>query len=239
MDGLGVRSAPGPAPLGRVAADCTGFFERSASGLMMIVAIRLASENDAGAISGIYAPVVSASAISFELEPPDTREMARRIRETMERTPWIVCTGDNAVLGYAYAGRFRQRPAYQWTVEVSAYITPHARRSGVGRALYTSLLEVLRLQGYRTALAVLTLPNPASEGLHRAMGFARVGVFRNVGYKLGAWHDVAWLEMPLLEHTAEPPAPVPLPRLPGGAGLRQALRAGTALVRQSAIQPAV
>jgi L-amino acid N-acyltransferase YncA len=223
------------APLARSPPDCTGLSKRSASGWMMIVAIRLASEDDAGAISDIYAPVVSASAISFELEPPDAREMARRIRETMGQTPWIVCTGDGDVLGYAYAGSFRQRPAYQWTVEVSAYVTPRAQGSGVGRALYTSLLEVLRLQGYRTALAVLTLPNPASEGLHRAMGFTSVGIFRNVGYKLGAWHDVAWLEMSLLEHAAEPPAPIPLPRLPG-AGLRRALRAGSALVRNSKVR---
>jgi L-amino acid N-acyltransferase YncA len=207
-----------------------GFLKHSASGWIMIVAIRLASEDDAGPISDIYAPVVSASAISFELEPPDAMEMARRIRETMVRTPWIVCTGDNAVLGYAYAVRFRERPAYQWTVEVSAYVSSRAQRSGVGRALYASLLEVLRLQGYRTALAVLTLPNPASEGLHRAMGFTSVGTFSNVGYKLGAWHSVAWLEMSLLEHTAEPSAPIPLPRLHGGAELRQALGAGTALV---------
>ncbi len=194
------------------------------------IAIRLASERDAAAVLEIYSPVVARTATSFELDPPDVAEMGRRIRETVVRTPWLVCLTDRDVIGYAYANRFRERPAYQWTVEVSVYVRPGALRSGVGRALYTSLFEVLRLQGFRTAVAGMTLPNPGSEGLHRAMGFRDIGVFRNVGYKMGAWHDVAWMELALLPHIVEPSAPLPLQRILDHPGLRAALAAGVPLV---------
>jgi phosphinothricin acetyltransferase len=175
--------------------------------------IRLATADDAEAIAAIYRPAVTDKPTSFELEPPDGAEMARRVEKTLARTPWLVYDDDGAVLGYAYASAHRERAAYQWSVDVSAYVRDDAQRRGVARALYTSLFDVLALQGFRNAYAGVTLPNDASVGFHRAMGFTPVGVYRGVGYKLGAWHDVAWFERPLAPRVAEPPPPVPLDRL--------------------------
>jgi L-amino acid N-acyltransferase YncA len=199
--------------------------------------IRLATEADAAAIAAIYAPAVTASAASFELEPPDAGEMARRMAGTQRRTPWLVCERAGAVVGYAYAGQHRDRPAYRWSVEVSAYVGPDARGIGIGRALYSSLFAVLRLQQFRNAFAGITLPNPPSRALHRALGFERVGVFPRIGYKHGAWHDVEWLALALLPHVAEPPEPVALPAVGDATALRQALASGTALITAGPVHP--
>jgi len=126
-------------------------------------------------------------------------------------------------VGYAYAGLFRSRPAYEWTVEVTVYVHPAHRRKGVARTLYTSLLEGLRVQGYRTALAVIALPNPASVTLHERLGFRPIGVFHNVGYKLDAWHDVGWWELELQNLPDLPRSPRPLPEVVNSDAWRAAL----------------
>jgi phosphinothricin acetyltransferase len=189
--------------------------------------IRLARPADGAALAGIYRPAVADSAVSFEIDPPDGEEMARRVARVLERTPWLVYERDGAVLGYAYASAHRERQAYQWSVDVSAYVHPEARRIGVGRALYTSLLALLVEQGFRNAYAGITLPNEASVGLHAALGFTLVGMYREVGYKRGAWHDVGWFERALAPHDPEPRPPRPLDELRDGAAFRAALRAGT------------
>ena len=99
------------------------------------------------------------------------------------------------MLGYAYASRHRERAAYQWSVDVSVYVRADAHRRGIGRALYTALLRIVTAQGFYGAYAGITLPNASSVGLHEAMGFRAVGVYRAVGYKLGAWHDVGWWDL--------------------------------------------
>jgi phosphinothricin acetyltransferase len=192
--------------------------------------IRLATPSDAAQVAAIYAPAVTDSIISFELEPPDAAEMARRVATTLARMPWLVCERGGAVLGYAYAGAHRERAAYRWSVDVSAYVRADARRLGVARALYASLFAVLARQGLRNAYAGIALPNDASVGLHRAAGFTPVGVYRGVGYKRGAWHDVAWFERPLLPRVSDPPEPAPLPALDADA-LRAALAEGLPLLR--------
>lgn len=138
-------------------------------------AIRLATKDDAEQVAAIYAPFVTSSAVSFEIVPPTPDEMSRRIRETVPTHPWLVCERKGLVLGYAYASGHRARAAYKWSVDVSAYIHEHARRSGVGTALYTSLFSVLVLQGFYNAYAGITLPNPASVALHEFLGFQIVG----------------------------------------------------------------
>ena len=188
--------------------------------------IRLATAADGAALAEIYAPAVRERATSFELAAPDADEMARRVARLTERTPWLACEHRGAVVGYAYAGPHRDRPAYQWSVEVSAYVHPDAHRTGVARALYTALFAVLTRQGYRNAYAGITLPNDASVALHRALGFAEVGVYRGVGYKLGAWHDVAWLARELAPRTADAAVPVPLPELCRGTDLGALLAEG-------------
>lgn len=176
---------------------------------MRDLSIRLATTADAAAIHAIYAPIVRSTAISFELEPPVVEEMRGRIAKTLHFWPWLVCERQGAVLGYAYASRHRERAAYQWSVDVSVYVAADQRGRGIGRALYTALFAILRAQGYRNACAGIALPNAASVALHEAMGMRPVGVYRHVGYKLGAWHDVGWWQGELQPPpaTAEPPTP--------------------------------
>jgi L-amino acid N-acyltransferase YncA len=204
----------------------------------MSTPIRLATPGDGAALAAIYAPAVAKQATSFELECPSAAEMGRRVGTIVQRTPWLVCEYRDAILGYAYAGPHRDRPAYQWSVDVSAYVSPEVHRRGVARALYLSLLAVLKLQGFRNAYAGIALPNPASVGLHAAMGFKRVGVYHGVGYKLGAWHDVAWFELALAERVTEPPPPRPLPELLPQPMFAAALAAGIASLRLAAQPPA-
>ena len=169
--------------------------------------MRLATEADAPRILEIYAPIVQETAISFEYEVPGEDEMCQRIRGKLEHGyPWLVLERDEMLLGYAYAGRWRDRAAYDWTVETTIYVNSAARRGGVGRKLYGALFDVLRLQGFVQAVAGVTLPNDASVGLHEAVGFIPTGVTHNAGYKFGRWHGVSFFEMGL-----QTPPDVPSP----------------------------
>jgi phosphinothricin acetyltransferase len=172
--------------------------------------IRLATPGDGPALAAIYAPIVAGTATSFEMEPPSADEMASRVAKTLAYAPWLVLESDGAVQAYAYASRHRERAAYQWSVDVSVYVGEGGRRRGAGRRLYTSLLALLRLQGFYTAHAGITLPNAGSVGLHEAMGFVPIGVYRSVGYKHGRWHDVGWWQLPLRERTGDPAPPLTL-----------------------------
>jgi L-amino acid N-acyltransferase YncA len=166
--------------------------------------IRLAGPGDAAQVAAIYAPHVTSASTSFEYAPPDAAETAARIASTLAHMPYLVFETGGEVLGFAYASKHRERAAYQWSVDVSVYVHERARRRGVGRALYESLFALLRLQGFYSAHAGITLPNPASVGLHEALGFRPVGVYRSVGFKRGAWHDVGWWQLPLRERTGTP-----------------------------------
>lgn len=172
-----------------------------------IADIRLANATDAAAVLAIYAPIVRDTAISFELVPPSVDEMLERIETTLTQFPWLVAEHDHDFLGYAYASQHRERAAYQWSVDVSVYVNEAARGKGVARALYSSLLRILAELSYCTAFAGIALPNVASVGFHEAMDFTPVGVYRNVGYKLGKWHDVGWWQRPLREYGADPTPP--------------------------------
>ena len=202
-----------------------------ASGSGSPAIIRLATELDAEKIAAIYAPNVTDPIISFEFEPPTAAEIRRRIEATLERYPWLVCERQGRVLGYAYAGAHGSRAAYQWSVDVSVYVHENARRMGVGRALYATLFAALDLQGFYNAYAVATLPNPASVGLHESVGFRPIGVYRGVGYKMGAWHDVVWWHLPLCERVADPDPPADLPSVLGSEEWDAALTNGLPLLR--------
>lgn len=154
-------------------------------------------ERDAGACATIYAPYVAGAATSFEERPPDADDFAQRIERVSRTHPWLVAERDGVVAGFAYAAPHRARPAYRWTAETSVYVADGRQGDGVGRELYDALLELLRRQRLRVALAGITLPNAASVGLHEALGFERVGVYRRVGYKAGAWRDVSWWQLAL------------------------------------------
>lgn len=180
---------------------------------MSTATLRLARTDDAAQIAGIYAPLVHDTAITFEVDAPDAAEIAQRIADTSLRFPWLVVERDDRVHGFAYAGMHRKRAAYRWSADVSVYVARDARRAGVGRGLYTTLLELLAAQGYANAFAGIALPNDASIGLHEAFGFTPVGVYRSVGYKHGSWWDVGWWQRRLPAIDATPPPPTRLPEL--------------------------
>jgi L-amino acid N-acyltransferase YncA len=194
----------------------------------MSSSIRLASRLDAASIAEIYAPHCDSAPVSFEAVAPSVDEMAARIDTIGAQWPWLVLEDEGVVAGYAYASRHHERAAYAWAVDTAIYVGPPHRRQRVGLALYTTLLDVVRRQGYFKACAGITLPNPASVGLHEAVGFSLVGVYRGIGYKQGAWHDVAWYEAEVQPEIANPAAPRPVWSLHGSAGWQEAVALGLA-----------
>lgn len=197
----------------------------------MAARIRFAEPADAAAIQAIYAPNVESTPISFELRPPTIGEMAERMAKISAQYPWLVCDTSGTVAGYVYACQHRERAAYRWAVDVTVYVDSAFRRRGVGRALYTSLIELLRLQGYTQAYAGITLPNPASVGVHESVGFVPLAVFPRVGYKMGEWRDVGWWQLVLDDAGSEPAEPIPLTALQGSPAVDAALAAGEKLLR--------
>jgi phosphinothricin acetyltransferase len=161
---------------------------------------------DAAACAAIYAPSVEDGFASFEEQAPGAEEMAARIGAAHA---WLVAERDGEVAGYAGAAAFHERAAYRWAVTVAVYVAPGHQRQGVGRELYAELLPALEQRGFTWAMAGISLPNPASVALHEAFGFTESGRHRAIGYKDGAWHDVAWYQRPLAPLTDPPPDVVP------------------------------
>jgi len=173
------------------------------------VALRIAEPTDASAIESIYRPYVETTAVTFETEPPESAAIADDIETRLGTYPYFVAESEGGnVLGYAYAGALRKRDAYRWTAELSVYLNEDRRRQGIGSALYAALLSTLDRQGFKSAYGVVTLPNPESVGFHESLGFDRVGRFPEAGYKLDAWHDVAWYERSLDDRSDTPADPV-------------------------------
>lgn len=202
----------------------------------MTTLIRLATPADAPQVLDIYAPFITDTPVSFEYVVPTVDEIARRISSILETHPWLILERDGEALGYVYASPHSGRAAYDWCVNVSVYTAANHRRAGVGRTLYTSLFELLRLMGYYNAYAGITLPNAASVGLHETMGFSLIGVYRKIGYKFGQWHDVGWWQMELQPRNEEPSPPILMPQAVGGEtieGWEAARNAGLALLPTS------
>jgi phosphinothricin acetyltransferase len=180
------------------------------------VSIRLADpDRDAVAVAEIYGAAVTSSVASFEMIAPNAHEMAARMHTLLQRTPWLLAVHEGQTVGYAYASLHRERAAYRWSVDVSAYIRDGHRGRRIGRTLYDRLLNVLTDQGFANAFAGITLPNPASVALHQSVGMTLIGVYPRVGWKFGRWHDVGWYGMRLREPQpsadGEPPEPGPVP----------------------------
>lgn len=174
------------------------------------VRLRVAGAHDAFEIAAIYGPVVERTTMSFETEAPDGAAIAARMADAADRWPWLVAADADGVAAYAYASQHRTRAAYRWSVDVSVYAAERARRRGLGSRLYRALFAILTAQGYYNAFAGITLPNAASTALHAALGFEPVGTYRNAGFKLGGWHDVAWCQRALRPPTAVVTEPLPL-----------------------------
>ncbi len=173
----------------------------------MNTGIRAAAAGDLADITAIYAGHVRHGSASFETEPPSLAEMARRHAGITEAGhPWLVAVRDRAVLGYAYAGPYRMRPAYRWTVEDSVYLAPEATGQGIGRSLLVALLTAAEQRGFRQMVAVIgDSRSHASIGLHRTLGFTPAGVLRAVGFKHGGWVDSVLMQRALGEGFATPP----------------------------------
>ena len=174
---------------------------------------RFAEEADAPALLAIYGQYID-TPITFECELPSEESFAERIRSIRSAYPYIVCEEDGRVWGYAYAHRQAERAAYQWNAELSVYLDRSRTGQGLGRRLYTALMEMLRLQGIRTVYALVTVPNEKSEGLHGSLGFRHMGTQRSTGYKDGAWRDVAWFEKQIAPYDPDPAPLAPIGQVP-------------------------
>jgi len=191
-----------PAGTGRIRG-----LDRPPAGRMRL---RAATPDDASAIAEIYAPYVTASVVSFETDAPDAAAMRARIEAGGTLYPWIVAEEESgAMLGYACAARFRDRPAYRFTVETTIYLRSGESGRGLGPLLYAPLIATLEAQGFTQAIAAISLPNEASVRLHERLGFSPAGTYRKVGWKLGGWHDVGLWQRALAPAATPPTEPRP------------------------------
>jgi phosphinothricin acetyltransferase len=173
----------------------------------MAAHIRFAEPTDAASILAIYAPYCESTCVSFEVVAPTVAQMQERISRITAGYPWLVGEFNGQIAGYVYASRHHERAAYRWSVDVAVYVAPSQHRRGVGRTLYETLFSILRTQGLFKAFAGVTLPNPASVGLHESVGFRPAGVYEGIGYKFHRWLDVGWWQLelqPERDHPAEP-----------------------------------
>jgi len=170
--------------------------------------IRIATTDDSESILKIYAPYIENTSYTFETEVPSIDSFKKRISFYLQNWPWLVCEIDGVIAGYAYGARHRERVAYQWSLESSVYIHDDYQRRSVARALYTALISILRLQGFRNLYAVINLPNDKSVSFHENLGFEYFATYKNVGYKLGKWKNVGWWQLQLNEYSMEPKPPV-------------------------------
>jgi L-amino acid N-acyltransferase YncA len=181
------------------------------------VIIRPATTADAPAVLAIYRPYIEETAITFEEDVPFLNDIAGRIEKCLGHYPWLLCTVDGEVAGYAYAGIYNERAAYQWTCLCSIYLAPGFQGKGIARPFYEALFSLLRAQGYQTVFALITLPNEPSVRLHERCGFSPFTVFDHIGYKLGQWQKVGWWRLSLGNYPDNPPPPIPFSRFDSDA----------------------
>ena len=196
--------------------------------------IRLADpKRDARQVAAIYYPYVINTPITFESKPPDGNEMSSRMEDVLTSYPWLVCVHDDEVMGYAYGSQFRTREAYDWSVETTVYVREAAHGMGIGSAIYTGLLECLRLQGFVSAVGVIALPNHKSVMLHEKLGFRKDGILPSAGYKNGTWYDVGLWWKKLHNPPAHPETPLKISDLVqnNGDNLIMALSKGEVKLR--------
>lgn len=170
--------------------------------------IRLATKDDAAGMLEIYGPFILNSGITQETELPTVEDFQERIISNLTERPWLVCEINNEIAGYAYAGKHRDRKGYQWCIEPSLYISEKYWGLGIANALYAALFDILKSQGYVNAYAVITLPNERSVAFHKKFGFEWLTTYEKIGYKLGQWHDVGWMQYEINPHMKDPADPV-------------------------------
>lgn len=177
--------------------------------------IRFAGPADSAALLKIYANYIN-TPVTFECVLPTEQEFAERIIAVSGFYPYLVCGESNRIIGYAYAHRHMERDAYQWNAELSVYLDPSRISRGLGKKLYGILIAMLKLQGIKTVYGGVTVPNKASEALHKGLGFRILGTYHNAGYKNGKWHDVVWFEKALAPYDVPPQPIVSIRHIPQG-----------------------
>lgn len=170
--------------------------------------IRVATRDDASGMLEIYIPFILNSGITQETELPTVEDFQQRIISNLTERPWLVCEINNEIAGYAYAGKHRDRKGYQWCIEPSLYISEQYWGLGIANALYAALFDILKSQGYVNAYAVITLPNERSVAFHKKFGFEWLTTYEKIGYKLGQWHDVGWMQYEINPHMKDPRDPI-------------------------------
>lgn len=180
---------------------------------MKALAIRIATLEDAEALTAIYAPYVRDTAISFEWVVPTVDEFRSRMASMMTDYPYLVCECDGEILGYAYAHRAFERYSYRFCAELSVYVRMDARQQGIGSLLYRTLIALCREMRLQTLYGVVTHPNEPSFRLHERLGFERVGYFPHAGQKFDRWIDVVWYSLVIGDDTVPPPALIPFSRI--------------------------
>ncbi|HEM5070809.1 TPA: N-acetyltransferase [Streptococcus suis] len=168
-----------------------------------MIKIQSAQIEDAADLVAIYAPYVENTAITFETVVPTVADFGSRIEKTLKQFPYLVAVEEGQILGYAYASTYYARAAYDWTVELSVYVSREVHGKGIGSLLYAALEEELTVRGFKNFLACIALPNPASLALHEKKGYKQVAHFKKVGYKFGTWHDIVWLQKSLVGENDE------------------------------------
>ena len=196
--------------------------------------MRLATVGDAPAVLAVYAPYIRDTAITFETDVPSPAAFAARMEGIIGTYPYLVIEEDGAVAGYAYAHRIGERAAFAWNAELSVYLAPSCQGRGWGEALLRTTLDLLALQGVRTAYSLVTVPNAASVGLHEKLGFTTMGIQTRAGFKGGAWHDVAWLHKSIGSFAGAPAPVTPLGAL-DPAAVDSAVAAGNAALGAMAV----
>jgi len=171
---------------------------------MKIKTIKFVNEEDILEILKIYKYYVEETSITFEYVTPSFEEFKDRIKEISSEYPYIVYLSGNDIIGYAYAHKSGERAAYQWNVELSIYLDKNYLGGGIGKILYSALIEILKLQNIQNAYSRVALPNKKSEKLHENLGFCRVGKYSKTGYKNGKWHDVGLFEKRISDYNIEP-----------------------------------
>lgn len=169
--------------------------------------IRLATQNDCSSILNIYAPFITGTVITFEYKIPALKEFSERMAGIQKVYPWLVCEIDGRIAGYAYASRFSEREAFDWSAELSIYINPEFHGKHIGRAFYSALLSILKLQGFYNVYSGVTVPNAKSEALHESLGFETMAVYENIGYKLGSWCDLKEYSLKINDYIKSPAKP--------------------------------
>lgn len=175
--------------------------------------LRFINTFDAEEVLTIYAYYVKNTAITFETELPSVEEFTKRISEVSKNYPWLVALQDGKIVAYAFAKMHRPTGAYLWSPEVTIYVANDFQGKGIGKSLYEALFAILKLQGFHSVFAGIVLPNLKSIALHQSLGFEEIGVFKNIGFKLGKWHSSQWMQKSLGQDQQVPSNPISISEL--------------------------